>query len=270
VAAALLLLFAGFLPRLRRVGRGRGAAAAELGRYGPVALGAETDPIASVENEVMTIEAAGYTGALAAIALTIGSSAHTAAVLTALGAVLGLAAARPGRAGIQRVYLIIAASVSELIAIWLLLAIVRVALPEAYTLPFALLALITGLIFLKRKPDLGSWVAYGPALVAGFGPSLAITLASDSPPLRRVLLIVAGVAAVAIGALRRQKAPVVVGAVVTVIATLHELILLAKSLPWPILLVLFAGAGVLLVGLGATYEQRRRLERLRGAIRGMR
>jgi hypothetical protein len=242
IVSALLLVVAAALPRLR--------------------------PGPTVGREALTLEAAGYAGALASIVLTLGSAAHTAAVLTALGAILGLSAARPGRTGSHRVYLIIAASVSELVAIWLLLSIVNVALPEAYTLPFAVLALITGLLEIKRRPELGSWVAYGPALVAGFAPSLAIVLISESPPLRRVLLILAAVVTVAVGALRRQKAPVAVGSAVTVVATLHELVTI--GLPWPILLLLFVGTGVLLVSLGATYEQRARLDRLRGAYRGMR
>jgi hypothetical protein len=242
IVAAVLMVLAAALPRLR--------------------------PSETVGREAVTLEAAGYAGALLSVILTLGSVAHTAAVLTALGAILGVSAARPGRSGSHRVYLIIAASVTELIAIWLLLSIVHVALPEAYTLPFAVLALITGLIEIKHRPELGSWVAYGPALVAGFGPSLAIVLSHDSPPLRRVLLILGAVITVAVGALRRQKAPVLVGSVVTVIATLHEL--LAIGLPWPILLLLFVGTGVLLISLGATYEQRRRLDRLRGAFRGMR
>jgi len=42
------------------------------------------------------------------------------------------------------------------------------------------------------------------------------------------------------------------------------------GLPWPVLLLLFIGTGVMLVILGATYEQRRRLDRLRVTYRGMR
>ncbi len=237
--ATLVLILAAMLPRLR--------------------------PTSSVVRESLTLEGAGYFGALLALALTYGWLAHTAAVLTALGAILGVSAARPARSGRQRVWLIIAAAVSELVAIWLLLITVQAALPEAYTLPFALLALITGLLLIRRRPELGSWVAYGPALVAGFLPSLILVLRTDSPPLRRVLLIVAAVVTVAIGATRRQKAPVFVGSAVTLIATLHELLVI--GLPWPVLLLLFVGTGALLLFVGANYEQRRRL---RGAYRGMR
>jgi len=240
LVATLLLILAAMLPRLRPT-------------------------TSSVVRESLVIEGAGYFGALGALALTYGYLSHTGAVLVALGAILGVSAARPARTGAQRVWLIIAAAVSELIAIWLLLITAQVRLIEAYTLPFAVLALITGLLQIRRRPELGSWVAYGPALVAGFLPSLVTVLRYDSPPLRRVLLIVAAVVTVAIGATRRQKAPVIVGSVVTVIATLHEL--LVSGLPWPVMLLLFGGTGGLLLFVGANYEQRRRFT---GAYRGMR
>ncbi|MDG6105495.1 hypothetical protein Daura_47080 [Dactylosporangium aurantiacum] len=243
IVATMLLVLGAALPRLR--------------------------PSNSINREAMTVEAAGYAGAVVAVLLTLGSAAHTAAALTALGAVLGLSAARKGRSGQQRVILIIAASVAELIAIWLLLITVKVAVIEAYTLPFAVLALITGLLEIRRRPELGSWLAYGPALVAGFAPSLALAVASEnSPELRRVLLILAGVVTVAIGAVRQQKAPVAVGSAVTIIATVNEL--LRIGLPVWMLLLLFGGTGLLLIALGATYEQRQRLDRLRGVYRGMR
>ncbi|MEV6924743.1 hypothetical protein AB0M46_09560 [Dactylosporangium sp. NPDC051485] len=226
-------------------------------------------PSDSINREALTIEAAGYAGAAIAVLLTLGSAAHTAAALTAVGAVLGLSAARKGRSARHRTMLVIAACIAELMAIWLLLIAVRVALPEAYTLPFAALALITGLIEIRHRPELGSWLAYGPALVAGFAPSLVIAVAQpDTPELRRVLLILAGVIAVAVGAVRQQKAPVAVGAAVTVIATVNELFRIGMPL-W-MMLLLFTGTGVLLISLGATYEQRQRLDRLRGAYRGMR
>ena len=34
---------------------------------------------------------------------------------------------------------------------------------EAYTLPFAVFALLVGLLELRIRPDLGSWLGYGPA-----------------------------------------------------------------------------------------------------------
>ncbi|HLL66228.1 MAG TPA: permease [Micromonosporaceae bacterium] len=221
--------------------------------------------------EITTIEAVGYVGCLAAVAVTFGQSARMAAALFAIGAVLGIAAARPGRSGRERTYLIVAASLAELFAIWVLLLNVQVAAIEAYTLPFAALALITGIIQLKFRPEIGSWLAYGPALVVAFAPTLALVLLTDASEQRRVLLIAGAVLTVAVGADRRQKAPVMVGGVVTAVATLHEFVLFGRTLDWPVLLVLFAGAGALLIGLGARYERRRsNVRRLRGVYSQLR
>ena len=103
-----------------------------------------------------------------------------------------------------------------------------------------------------------------------FAPTLAIVLVSDGGGVRRVLLIAAAVVTVAVGAVRQQKASVVVGAVVTAIATLRELVLLGRMLPWWVLLILFTATGALLVGIGASYERRPTVQRLRGALGRMR
>jgi hypothetical protein len=228
-------------------------------------------PTVSTELEVMVIETTALLGMGGALALTIGAPRYTALASTALGAILGLAASRPGRPEKYLQGLIFAAAISEVVGVWLLMSTGRVALPEAYSLPFAVFALLVGILELQRRPDLGSWLAYGPALIAGFLPSLAIVVMTDTAPLRRVLVIVAGVLTLALGSVRRQKAPVVVGSVVTATATLHELLRLSAMLPWWVLLLLFSAAGVLLVGLGATYEKRRQnVVRLRGALNRLR
>jgi hypothetical protein len=243
--AALLLAFAGALPRLR--------------------------PSDTVARECLVLEAAGYTGAALAVGLTFGSARYAAVICVALGAVLGLAAILPGRGDGYRRTLVIVAAISELVGIWLLLTMRKVGLPEAYTLPFAAVALLIGLLELRRHPELGSWLAYGPALVAAFVPTLVLVLSSDSSPPRRVLVIAGAVITVAVGAVRRQKAPVVIGGVATAVASVHELFLLGRLLPGWVLPVLFSAAGLLLVALGATYEKRRHdVARLRGALGRMR
>jgi hypothetical protein len=225
----------------------------------------------SMAQEVMVIEGTSFLIMIGALALTIGSPRYTALVCTALGAILGLAASRPGRAERHRQTLIFAAAASEVLGVWLLMRTGNISVPEAYSLPFAVFALLVGILELRRRPDLGSWLAYGPALVAGFLPSVVLLLMTDTAPARRVLVIVAGVLTVALGSVRRQKAPVVVGSVVTAVATLHELLLLGAMLPWWVLLTLFGATGVLLVALGATYEKRRqRISRLRGALNRLR
>jgi hypothetical protein len=243
--AALLMALAGLLPRIR--------------------------PTESSAYESTMIESTAYMGAAGAVGLTIGSPPrYTAAVLTALGAVLGLAASRPERSDRYRRTLIILGAFSEVVAVWLLMRQGQVALIEAYTLPFAVFALLVGLLELRVRPDLGSWLGYGPALVTGFLPTLVIVFVTDASMPRRVGLIVAAVLTVAIGSVRRLQAPVVIGGVVTAVATVHELFLFGRLLPWWLLLVLFTGAGVLLVVLGATTERLRRLTRLRGTVKKMR
>ena len=148
---------------------------------------------------------------------------------------------------------------------WLLITqVAEVGVIEAYTLPFAALAVLVGLVELRHHRELGSWGAYGPALGAAFGPTLAIVLATDTSPLRRILLLLGAVATLIAGSVARQRAPVVVGSVVTAVAALHEIITVSVWL-------IFIPIGILLVGLGATYEKRRRdLQRLRGALNRMR
>jgi CHASE2 domain-containing sensor protein len=140
-----------------------------------------------------------------------------------------------------------------------------VVLPEAYTLPFALLALLVGMLESKQRPDLSSWAAYGPALVAAFVPTVGIVLATDAGPVRELLLLLGAVGTLIIGSRLQQQAPVVVGAAVTAIAALHYTVTLVG--PWLVLVPV----GVVLLFLGATNENRRRTqERLRGALVRMR
>ncbi|MBQ0894584.1 permease, partial [Micromonospora sp. U56] len=234
---AALQVFAATLPRLRRP---------------------EAQP------EAATVEWTGYAAALIALALAYDSPRHIAALLAAWGAVLGIAASRPGRRPLERQILFWAVVACEITAWWILMRVAAVALPEAYTLPFAALALLVGVLELRHRPDLSSWVAYGPALVTAFVPTLAIVLATESSMLRQVLLLLGAVAVLIFGTTSRQQAPVIVGATVTAIAAVHALFSLG---PWLVLIPV----GVVLLGLGASNERRRRAqERLQTALRGMR
>jgi hypothetical protein len=245
-AGALLLGMSAALPRLRR-----------------------NDPerLASLENEQSLLEAFGYLALVVAIALTTGFPEYTAVACMATGTLLGVAAIRQGRSDQYRSTLIVAATVIEVVAIWMLLRDAQIGIPEAYTLPFAVLALVIGLIELRRRPELGSWLAYGPALVAAFAPTLTIVLVTDASPIRRVLLLVAAVLTVALGSVRRHKAPVTIGAAVTVLAAANELVVVGRYLPLWILLLLFTLTGGLLISLGATYERRRRFRGAFGTFR---
>ncbi|MCZ7439690.1 permease [Micromonospora sp. WMMC241] len=234
---AALQVFAATLPRLRR----------------PEAY-----------REAATVEWSGYGAALIALALAYDSPRHIAALLAAWGAVLGIAASRPGRRPTERNLLFWAVVACEISAWWILMRVSDVALPEAYTLPFAALALLVGVLQLRHRPDMSSWVAYGPALVTAFLPSLAIVVATDSSMLRQVLLLLGAVAVLIFGSTSRQQAPVIVGATVTAIAAVHALFSLG---PWLVLIPV----GLVLLVLGASNERRRRAqERLQTALRGMR
>ena len=108
-------------------------------------------------------------------------------------------------------------------------------------------------IELRRRPDLGSRAAFTPGLVAAFGPSLVIVLAKTDP-VREGILLVAAVATLIYGSLRRQRAPIEVGATVTTITTLHALTLAFSA--WIIMIPL----GIVALVLGANSERRRRLQ----------
>ncbi|WP_144121919.1 SCO7613 C-terminal domain-containing membrane protein [Catellatospora sichuanensis] len=202
--------------------------------------------------EASAVEWAGYTAGVIALALAVRAPSQVAALLVGWGAVLGIAATRAGRPTGQRRVLFWAAAGSEIAAWWLIMRSADIALPEAYTLPFALLALAVGLLELRQRPQLGSWAAYGPALIAGFGPTVVVVLVTDTNPIREVGLLVAAILTLVIGSRYGQQAPVAIGATVTVIAALHALTLVGTT--WLGVLV----GGIVLIVLGANSERRRR------------
>jgi hypothetical protein len=178
--------------------------------------------------------------------------------------VLGLSATRANRRPTERRVLYWSAAGAEVLAFWLLMRVSQVALPEAYTLPFAAMALLIGVTELRQRPDLGSWAAYGPALVSAFLPTTVLVVLTDTSPVRQVLLLLGAVATLIIGAMSRQRAPVVVGGVVTTVAALS---LLRQVGPWLVLIPV----GLVLLFIGANYEKRRQdLRRLRGRLNQMR
>jgi hypothetical protein len=237
--AAVALLVAGRLDRLRRPGAAPELAAVEW-------LG-------------------GYVSITFAVGLALSSIPDLAALLFGAGPVLGLAALRPGRTHRERRTLWWLAATSEVLAAWIMTFLFGVGLIEAYTLPFALFAMVVGALELRYRPELSSWVTYGPGLIAALGPSLLLVITTTSPsPARQVYVILGGVAALLLGSRLRQRAPLIIGSVVTAIAALH---LLSLAGPWLILIPL----GILLLVLGANREKHQRdLERLRGAYSRMR
>ncbi|MET7967765.1 hypothetical protein [Micromonospora sp. NPDC005305] len=217
----------------------------------------------------VALEAAAQAVALLALLLTGGALRHAAAVCVLWGVVVAVRVLRRGETPARRWGLAAVAGGSELLGGWLLLAAGGVAVLEAYTLPAAALALGAGLLALRTRPGLNSWLALGPGLGAALLPSLVSVLAApDAQPARRLALGLVALGAVLGGAVRRWQAPVLLGAATLVPLALHELARGWDLLPRWIFLAL---GGLALIALAATYERRRRdLARLRAAVGGMR
>ncbi|MEU7343464.1 hypothetical protein ABZ778_05985 [Streptomyces bacillaris] len=215
----------------------------------------------------LPVELAGGLGALVAIGLAVPMAPFLALVLALCGVLAAGAAVRPERRPVAG-YL---AAVLFVTATWVRLAASEVSAPEAYTLPVTVPALVVGLLRRRKDPEASSWTAYGPGLAATLLPSLAV--AWGDPDWQRPLLL--GVAALVItllGAKYRLQAPLMLGGAVLALVTLHELapyvVQVAGALPrWlpPAL------AGLLLLAVGATYEQRlrdaRKLKDMLGRMR---
>lgn len=188
-----------------------------------------------------------------AVVLTAGH-ATTLALALALGGVIAAGTAlRADRRPVGY-----AAGVLFLLATWVRLAAWGVDTPEAYTLPVTVPALVIGALRRRRAPETSSWTAYGPGLAATLLPSL-IAAWSDAHWLRPLLLGTAALLITLTGARHRLQAPLVLGGTVLALDALHELapfiVQVVDALPrWlpPAL------AGLLLLAVGATYEQRLR------------
>ncbi|MDG4793754.1 hypothetical protein [Micromonospora sp. WMMD1082] len=243
----------------------RMAAFAVLGVAAVALTLAATLPASAVRR---ALDAAAQAVALLALLLTVGAPRHAATVCVLWGAAVGMRLLRRGESTGRRWVFAGIAGGSELLAVWLLLVSGGVAVLEAYTLPLAAVALAAGLVALRTRPGLTSWLALGPGLAAVLLPSLAAVLFGPDPqPWRRLLLGAAALAATLLGAVRRWQAPVVLGGVTLTLLALHELVRSWDLLPrWAYL----AAAGLTLIGLAATYERRRRdLHRLRSTVSRM-
>jgi hypothetical protein len=149
-------------------------------------------------------------------------------------------------------------SVLLLAASWVRLHALDVDVIEAYTLPGSLALLVTGLLRMRRSPTATSWRALAMALAMGVTPSLGVAL--DHPTSLRALLVgLAGLGLVAVGARLGWGAPLVIGATAVGLLALVNVAPYAAALPrW----VLFGTAGVALLALGVTWERRRQDLRL--------
>ncbi|MFI7087192.1 SCO7613 C-terminal domain-containing membrane protein [Streptomyces anulatus] len=215
----------------------------------------------------LPVELAGALGALVAVGLAVSDAPFLALVLALCGVLAAGAAVRPERRPVAG-YL---AAALFVLATWVRLAASEVSFPEAYTLPVTVPALVVGALRRRRDPEASSWTAYGPGLAATLLPSLAVAW-TDTDWLRPLLLGVAALVITLLGARYRLQALLVLGGVVLALDGLHELApyvaQVAGALPrWlpPAL------AGLLLLVVGATYEQRLRdARRLKDALGRMR
>ncbi|MFE6161798.1 SCO7613 C-terminal domain-containing membrane protein [Streptomyces sp. NPDC056486] len=201
----------------------------------------------------LPVEIAGALAGGFAVVLTA-EHATTLALALALGGVIAAGTAlRTDRRPVGY-----AAGALFLLATWVRLAAWDVETPEAYTLPITVPALLIGALRRRRVPDTSSWTAYGPGLTATLLPSLIATW-GDTHWQRPLLLGTAALLITLVGARHRLQAPLVLGGTVLALDALHELapyiVQVVDALPrWlpPAL------AGLLLLAIGATYEQRMR------------
>lgn len=202
----------------------------------------------------LSLELTGAFGALVAVGLAVTDAPFLALVLALCGVLAAGTAVRPDRRPVAG-YL---AAVLFVMAAWVRLAASEVSDPEAYTLPVSAAAFAVGYLRRRGDPAASSWVAYGPALSMTMVPSLVVAWA-DPHWLRPLSLGAAALVVTLVGARFRLQAPLVLGGSVLALVGLHELaphvVQVFDALPrWapPAL------AGLLLLALGATYEQRLR------------
>ncbi|RUL93437.1 hypothetical protein EG812_06860 [Verrucosispora sp. FIM060022] len=231
-----------------------------------LALAAIVSGISALSGRVL--DAAAQAVALVGILLTIGAARHAATVCVLWAVAVGLRLLRRGESTARRWVFAAISAGNVLLAVWLLLGSGGVTVLEAYTVPFAVLALGAGTVVLRTRPGLTSWLALGPGLAAVLLPSLAAVLfGADPQPWRRLLLGAAALAVTLLGAIRRWQAPVVLGGSTLAVLAVHELVRSWDLLPrWAYL----GTAGLALIALATTYERRRRdLLRLRATVSRM-
>jgi hypothetical protein len=197
------------------------------------------------------VEVTGAVAGLLAVALTVSDPPMLALVLALCGVIAAGTAVRSDRRPVGY-----AAAALFVLATWVRLASWDVETPEAYTLPVTVPALLVGVLRRRRDAGASSWTAYGPGLTATLVPSL-IAAWGDPHWLRPLLLGAAALLVTLLGARHHLQAPLLIGGAVLTLDALHELapylVQIAGALPrW----VPPALAGLLLLAVGATYEQR--------------
>ncbi|MFD5079059.1 SCO7613 C-terminal domain-containing membrane protein [Streptomyces sp. NPDC058371] len=215
---------------------------------------------------VVPVEAAGGAAALLAVGLTVTAPPMLALVLALCGVIAAGTAVREDRRPVGY-----AAAALFVLATWVRLASWEVGSPEAYTLPVAVPALVVGVLRHRKDEQVSSWTAYAPGLSVALVPSLLAAWGDTHWP-RPLLLGAAALLITLVGARHRLQAPLILGGTVLTLDALHELapylVQVVDAIPrWapPAL------AGLVLLALGATYEQRirdaRRVREVLGRMR---
>ncbi|MFI5855285.1 SCO7613 C-terminal domain-containing membrane protein [Streptomyces parvulus] len=208
------------------------------------------------------VEAAGLAAGAVALALAVTEPPLLALVLALAGVIAAGTALRPDRRPVGH-----AAAVLFLLATWVRLVAWEVTAPEAYTLPVTVPLLVVGFLRRRREPEASSWTAYGAGLAVTLVPSL-LAVWGDQHGTRPLLLGAAAFAVTLVGARHRLKAPLLLGGGALALVTLHELApYIAQAVGALPRWVPPALAGLVLLALGATYEQRLRdARRVREAL----
>jgi hypothetical protein len=196
----------------------------------------------------VAVEVAALLLATAAISLSAIDPTCLSVTLGVSGVIALAVAIRPDRhdVGLLGGLLLTASS-------WVRLFDADVEAPEPYVAPLAITALVFGHLR-RRSGQASSFQAYGAGLSVALVPSLLKALSDDSAT-RGLLLLLVCVAVVLAGAAWKLRAPLVIGGGVLVIDALDLLGPFARAMPrWSLL----ALAGTVLVGVGVTYEARRR------------
>ena len=195
-----------------------------------------------------TLEAVAVGAAGVAVALTATDGGWLTWSLALTGLLALVVALQPDRRQVAYAGTLLLAASS-----WVRLADTDITAPEPYVVPLALVALTLGHLRRRREPSVGSFPTYGPGLSLGLVPSLLASLTDDNLT-RPLLLGLAALAILLLGARGRLQAPLAFGAGVLAVDALHLLAPYAAALPrWLPLLA----AGVAVVSIGATYEKRR-------------
>ncbi|MFD5801428.1 SCO7613 C-terminal domain-containing membrane protein [Streptomyces sp. NPDC127020] len=208
------------------------------------------------------VEAAGLAAGVVALALAVTEPPLLALVLALAGVIAAGTALRPDRRPAGH-----AAAVLFLLATWVRLVAWEVTAPEAYTLPVTVPVLVVGFLRRRREPEVSSWTAYGAGLAVTLVPSL-LAVWGDQHWTRPLLLGAAALTVTLVGARHRLKAPLLLGGGTLALVALHELApYIAQAVGALPRWVPPALAGVVLLVLGATYEQRLRdARRVREAL----